>query len=64
MWLRDASTWREPGVRALLYGYDTQLVQGESVKGIDEIGKQLGDRISAIRPFRKACTRPRLPSAL
>ncbi|KAH7317172.1 hypothetical protein B0I35DRAFT_268011 [Stachybotrys elegans] len=52
MWLRDASTWRSPGVRVLLYGYDTSLVRSESFQDIDDIGQKLGDFITAIRHTR------------
>lgn len=49
MWLRDDTTWRKPNVRVFLYGYDTTLVKSESFQTIENIGAELGSRLSMIR---------------
>ena len=52
MWLRDSLSSNLNGVRVLLYGYDTPLVQSESFQDIDDIGNKLSDFINSIRPRR------------
>lgn len=52
MWLRDSLASSSNGVRVLLYGYDTPLVQSESFQDIDDIGNKLSDFVSSIRPRR------------
>lgn len=49
MWLRDSLACHSSGVRVLLYGYDTTLIQSESFQDIADIGNKLGDFIKRIR---------------
>ena len=49
MWLRDCLACTLPGVRVLLYGYDTVLVKSESFQDIDDIGTNLSLSIRSIR---------------
>lgn len=49
MWLRDSLACQPSGVRVLLYGYDTTLIQSESFQDLDDIGNKLGDLIKRIR---------------
>lgn len=53
MWLRDADNWRTAGVRVLLYGYNTTLLDSQSFQNVDDIGGELGRRLSEIRTFRQ-----------
>lgn len=52
MWLRDSLASSSNGVRVLLYGYDTPLVQSESFQDIDDVGGKLNDFIYPIRPHK------------
>lgn len=53
MWLRDSLARQPSGVRVLLYGYDTSMIESESFQDIDDIGNKLADFIKRIRPTRK-----------
>lgn len=45
MWVRDALPRYLPNVRAILYGYDTTLVDSRSFQSIGEISGTLRDRL-------------------
>jgi triacylglycerol esterase/lipase EstA (alpha/beta hydrolase family) len=48
MWLRDKLPQDVPGVRSIIYGYDTQLVMSESVQTIDDLALSFIQRLSSI----------------
>jgi hypothetical protein len=37
VWLRDRQSKDMPGIRPIIYGYDTQLTQSEPVQIIDDL---------------------------
>lgn len=45
MWVRDALPVYVPGVRAILYGYNTALVNSRSFQSFGEIAGTLRDRL-------------------
>lgn len=56
MWLRDKLPRDVPGLRCITYGYDTTLVQSQSVKTIDDIARSFLSRLHSIwraSPTRK-----------
>ena len=58
MWLRDTLASSSNGVRVLLYGYDTPLVQSESFQDIDDIGNKFCDFIKRLRLPHTVWQRP------
>lgn len=57
MWLRDILPKRFNDARILIYGYDTRLQKGDSVKNIHDIGDSFRHGISTIRS-QETVTRP------
>lgn len=57
MWLRDMLPKRFNDARILIYGYDTRLQKGDSVKNIHDIGDSFRHAISTIRS-QETVTRP------
>jgi surfactin synthase thioesterase subunit len=43
MWLRDKLPKDVPGVRVVLYGYDSHLIESDSFQTIDELGQTLSN---------------------
>jgi hypothetical protein len=48
VWLRDRLPKDMPGIRPIIYGYDTQLVQSESVQTIDDLASSFIARLASI----------------
>lgn len=57
MWLRDMLPKRSKDARILIYGYDTRLQKGDSVKNIHDIGDSFRHGMSTIRS-QATVTRP------
>jgi hypothetical protein len=49
MWLRDSLPHDLPGVRILVYGYDTQLESSQSFQNVRTLAGQFRNHIRAIR---------------
>ena len=49
VWLRDYLPTEVSGLRVLLYGYDTGLLEGDSRKSIEDMGKMLLESVTAFR---------------
>ena len=48
VWLRDRLPKDMPGIRPIIYGYDTQLVQSESVQTVDDLASSFIARLASI----------------
>ena len=48
MWLRDALPRANPGVRSVIYGYDTHLPNSQSFKRIEDIAIAFTSKLKAI----------------
>ena len=48
MWLRDRLPQELPNVRSIIYGYDTTLVNSDSVKGVNDIAVALIAKMKSI----------------
>jgi hypothetical protein len=48
VWLRDRLPRDMPGIRPIIYGYDTQLVKSESVQTIDNLASSFIARLRSI----------------
>ena len=51
MWLRDSLPKDLPGIRVLIYGYDTQLQNSKSIQNTSDLGLQLCNSIRDIRNY-------------
>jgi len=49
MWLRDSLPYDLPGVRILLYGYDSHLVGSQSFQGLEALATEFRTHIATIR---------------
>lgn len=49
MWLRDSLPHDLPGVRILIYGYDSHLVGSQSFQGIEALAIEFRTHIATIR---------------
>lgn len=49
MWLRDSLPNDLPGVRILLYGYDTELQGSSSFQGIKDVGNRFSNAVRTVR---------------
>jgi hypothetical protein len=49
MWLRDSLPHDLPGVRILIYGYDSHLVGSQSFQGMDALATEFRTHIATIR---------------
>jgi protein SERAC1 len=49
MWLRDSLPYDLPGVRILVYGYDSHLVGSPSFQGLEALATEFRTQIAAIR---------------
>lgn len=49
MWLRDSLPYDLPGVRILIYGYDTRLEGSQSFQNVRTLAGQFRNHIKAIR---------------
>lgn len=50
MWLRDQLPLDLPGIRVIIYGYDTTLINSHSFQDIDDIAVAFIRRLSSVRP--------------
>lgn len=55
VWLRDYLPTDVPGIRVLLYGYDTDLLKSDSRKSIEEMGQMLLESVNAFRGDLQVC---------
>ncbi len=51
MWLRDSLPHDLPGVRILVYGYDTRLQNSQSFQNVRTLAGQFRNHIKAIRAY-------------
>jgi hypothetical protein len=49
MWLRDSLSHDIPGLRVLIYGYDTHLPDSESLQDLEAISSSFRTALRAIR---------------
>ena len=49
MWLRDSLAFDLPGIRMLVYGFDSHLGKSDSFQSISSIADQFQDSLRAIR---------------
>jgi hypothetical protein len=57
MWLRDEAPYHVPGMRAILYGHDSSLLDGLSTQAIGDIAKNLIENL-AMGGWRQPSARP------
>jgi hypothetical protein len=57
MWIRDEAPSRVPGMRAILYGHDSSLVDGQSTQVIGDIAKDLIENL-AMGGWRQPSAKP------
>ena len=49
MWLRDSLAFDLPGIRILVYGFDSHLSKSDSFQSISSVADQFQDSLCAIR---------------
>lgn len=55
MWLRDSLPYDLPGVRILVYGYNTRLESSQSFQNVRTLAGQFKNHIRAIRGHLAVC---------
>ena len=56
MWLRDSLGIDIPGVRILIYGFDSHLEKSDSFQGLSSIADQFKDSLRTIRNYTHVST--------